>query len=157
MASRSLALLCHDPGIPERQKNVFCSKLLELVGSNQTAVEIALCSLRLLWVRYDTGGISVGRSLRASLLEESLSLLAKNPHRGRGRVGALLSILLGMYHDHRYINTMGWYDYEVGHFSESDLMHRVWLVTAAFSLEIDDVADMSEWPIERLHALLHGD
>ncbi len=51
---------------------------------------------------------------------------------------------------------MGWYDYELGHFSESDLMHRIWLATAAFTLEIDDVADMSEWPIQRLCVLLHG-
>lgn len=128
MASRSLVLLCHDSGIPERQKQVFCAKFLGLVSRNLKDVEISLLCLRLLWERYDTGGISVGRSLRSSLLEESISLLAKNPHRLRKRIQTLLSVLLGMYHDHRYINTMGWYDYELGHFSESDLMHRVWLL-----------------------------
>ncbi len=154
MASRSLALLCHDSGIPERQKQFFCSKTLDLLTSNQTATGIALASLGQLWARYDDGGISHGRSPQSALLEETLFLLEKHSDCISERARVLLSVLLGMYHDHGYMNAMEWYDYELEHFSDSDLMHRVWLSVAAFSLEIDDVANMSEWPIKRLLALL---
>lgn len=154
---KSLALLCHDSGIPERQKNIFCSNLLDLLCTNQAPVEIALVSLRLLWTRYDTGGISVGRSLRSLLLDEIISVLAKRSRGGEERVRVLLSVLLGMYHDHSYIRAMSWYDYPVHHFSDSSLLHRVWLSAAAFSLEIDEVAEMSEWSTDRLLTLLRGD
>lgn len=149
---RSFALLCNDPSIPEGQRKRFCEKVIESLSIDQPLKEIALISFRELWIRYDTGGISCGRSLRAALLEEIIS--AVNQEKEEEFVRVPLSILLGMYHDHAFINANGWYDFEIGHFSESDLSHRVWLSTAAFCLEVDEVADMSDWPIEKIRLLL---
>lgn len=149
---KSLALLCQDDLIPEKQKEIFCREVLRYVSSEEDPVDTAITCLRNLWIRYDSGGISAGRSLRSAILEEVLFEIVEKRLSSRTRV--LLSVLLGMYHSGSYINEQEWYDYPVGHFSESDVLHRVWLACAAFCLDIDDVAEMSEWPIARIKRLL---
>ena len=145
---KSLALLMEDPGISSPQKQYFCQQAVELISLDLSPHEIALEALGHLWMRYDLGGISVGRSLRAALLKEIT--LALHTGYWSNRTKTCLSILLGMYHDHHFINSQGWYEYEIGHFSESDVLHRVWLSTAAFCLDHDEVCDMEEWNISRI-------
>jgi hypothetical protein len=149
---KSLVLLCHDPLIPPRQQIRFCESLVTELSCEASNKDIALKALRALWVRYDSGGISCGRSLRASLLEKIIGCIDRDEDLPGTHTS--LSILLGMYHDPVFVNASRWYDYKIEHFSEIELFHRIWLATAAFSLEIDEVADMVDWPIERLRALL---
>lgn len=149
---KSLASLCHDVGIPARQQEFFCGKVVEIISSEALLTEIARECLSNLWIRYDSGGISMGRSLRAALLEYILDDLLDGSISDTSK--CMFSVLLGMYHDHEFINTQRWYDYRLEHFHESDLLHRVWLSSAAFCLEIDEVAEMNDWPIEKIRALL---
>lgn len=149
---KSLVHLCHDAGIPKRQREFFCSTVITLLSEDGSPREIAINCLRNLWIRYDSGGISVGRSLRAALLEAILSEVMEGFLGEKARLR--FSLLLGMYHDHTFINAQGWYDYQIEHFHESDVLHRVWLSVAAFCLHIDEVVEMSDWPIEKIKVLL---
>jgi hypothetical protein len=149
---RSLVLLCSDPMIPEKQRRKFCEDVVGYVSLDLPWKDIALKALRMLWARYDSGGISCGRSLRSALLEKIIHCIDEDKELSTMR--HCFSILLGMYHDPEFVNTASWYDYEISHFFEVDLSHRIWLATAAFSLELDEVADMNEWPIERIRILL---
>ena len=45
---------------------------------------------------------------------------------------------------------------KLDHFSEGDLSHRIWLSVAAFCLDLDEVADMADWPIENIRKLLQN-
>lgn len=165
---KSLIVLCHDPVIPEGQRKRFCQAVVEGVSAHDDLLHIAIEHLRLLWIRYDSGGISVGRSLRSALLEKVMGMLIAAEDRQESlesisssemvRVKKLLSILLGMYHDHTFINQGGWYDYKypLMHFCESDLAHRIWLSVVAFCLDLDEVADMADWPIEKIRELLQN-
>ncbi len=149
---RSLVLLCHDPSIPTPQKERFCERIIESLSEDKRLIEIALENLRQLWVRYDTGGISCGRSLRSSLLGKLILLFDEDENTTEGRM--LLSILLGMYYDPAFINTNDWYDYEIGHFCEVEFTHRLWLATAAFALGVDEVTDTADWTIDELRQIL---
>lgn len=149
---RSLTLLYEDPGINENQRKFFCRVVVGGLSVELSLREIALGALRLLWERYDSGGHSHGRSLRSALLEEIISCL--DQERDEEKMRTCFSVLLGMYHDAQFINSAKWYDYEIGHFVESDMFHRAWLATAAFCIELDDVADMDDWPIEKIRHVL---
>ncbi|MBP9782370.1 MAG: hypothetical protein KBC50_01405 [Candidatus Pacebacteria bacterium] len=161
---KSLIVLCHDPVIPEGQRKRFCQAVVEGVSAHDDLLHIAIEHLRLLWIRYDSGGISVGRSLRSALLEKVMDTLIAAEDRQESletitpseieRAKKLLSILLGMYHDYTFINQGEWYDYKIEHFYESDLFHRIWLSVAAFCLDLDEVADMADWTIENIRELL---
>lgn len=163
---KSLIVLCHDPVIPEGQRKRFCRAVVESISTDDDLLHVAVEHLRLLWIRYDSGGISVGRSLRSALLEKVVDTLIADEDRQEsletitpseiGRAKKLLSILLGMYHDHVFINQGGWYDFKLDHFSEGDLSHRIWLSVAAFCLDLDEVADMADWPIENIRELLQN-
>lgn len=163
---KSLIVLCHDPVIPEGQRKRFCQVVVESVSTDDDLLHIAIEHLRLLWIRYDSGGISVGRSLRSALLEKVTGILIAAEDRQESletitvseieRAKKLLSILLGMYHDHVFINQGGWHDFKLDHFSEGDLSHRIWLSVAAFCLDLDEVADMADWPIENIRELLQN-
>lgn len=149
---RSLVLLCKDPAIPTRQREKFCEDVVEALSRDSAPKQIALEVLRALWVSYDSGGISAGRSLRATLLEKIIHCIDDDEN--LSLMQNFFSILLGMYHDPVFINAGKWFDYSIEHFYETNLFHRTWLATAAFALEIDDVEDMADWPIERIAALL---
>lgn len=149
---KSLVHLCHDTHIPQKQKEFFCKFVIENLATDAPSFDIATRCLSNLWERYDSGGMSAGRSLRAALLEEVISSLREGCI--DSRVKLILSILLGMYHDASYINAQEWYDYHIEYFFESDVLHRVWLSVAAFCLDIDDVVEMSDWPIERIKVLV---
>jgi hypothetical protein len=145
---RSLAVLCHDSSIPIGQRDIFCSRVVWYLSEEKKLGEVALSCLRSVWIQYDTGGISVGRSLRSTILETILARLEDKKDDVQMRI--LFSILLGMYYDHEFINAAKWHDYPIEHFSEDGLTHRIWLSTAAFCLEVDEVADMKEWSLQKI-------
>ena len=95
--------------------------------------------IRRLWSRYDSGGISIGRSLRAVLLEETYQLLESGLI---DEAKELLAVMIAMYHSPEYINEHKWFDYEVS----IDLLpveERILLLAVASILGVVKVPDIT--------------
>jgi hypothetical protein len=146
--------LCNDVRFSERQKSFFWGSVetsLRSYGKNYLTVAERCMSE--VWIRYDLGGISIGRSLRAVVLEQSFDLLRKG---FLLETIELVSILVAMYHSPDYINTHRWFDYPIT-IEDLPITERAFLVTALMSLtcfldvEIPDISlCTSEYILKRV-------
>ncbi len=131
----SVKALYANSGVSSGHREFFFKKLSEVqknVGG--TPIEKAYLSLQYVWRCYDTGGISVGRSLRALLIERALKLLKRNDV---GPASIIVAHLVAMYHNHAYIEECGWYDYRLDFgLYGSSIQERVHLVAAAYALKV---------------------
>jgi hypothetical protein len=144
----SLKSLYLKTGVSAAQRNAFWKKVREtkskaLQENKNDKEKAALYLLQHLWSCYDMGGISVGRSLRALLLEHATKELRegkkKSPHK-------ILATLVAMYHDQAHIRRWQWYDFPVADDDpySSSLTERIFLCSAVQLLELrGDIPDVS--------------
>ena len=140
----------NDERFSPRQKTYIWKRVHEYSPEGKSKLDIAKDCLKRLWQIYDSGGISVGRSMRAEILEEAYSLIEVGLlEEAKG----LLAILVVMYYSPEYINKNKWYDFEVS-VDELPLLDRTYLVPAALALGIDDVPDISVCSLDYIGTLL---
>lgn len=131
--------LCNDKRFSETQKMYFWKRVFENSSQDIDSFVVAYNCMREVWVKYDYGGISVGRSLRATLIELAFDCLE---FRYLGELEQLIGILIAMYHSPEYINANKWFDYEIT-IQELPMGERIFLVSAAMALGITFVPDIS--------------
>jgi hypothetical protein len=145
------ALYAEGRGVTDSQRSHFYSKIESRLRSGSGIARYqAYEALTELWRSYDAGGMSIGRTLRAGLLEKVLSSKTDEDHKK-----TCLSVLCGLYHDLDAVR--GWSERSVEHFSDDLLSDRILIATAMFALGLEDqVADMREWPEEKIRKLVTG-
>lgn len=132
--------LCNDKRFNSFQIRFFWHNVLKIFSKNYfiSPFEIGLECLRNLWIIYDLGGISVGRSLRSVLLDLAIDLLK---YRYLEDLDKVIGILVAMYHSQEYINKNNWYDFDIT-FEDLPMRERILLVSAAISFGTKVVPDI---------------
>lgn len=134
------------------QKARIWNKVKEYSPEGKPKLDIAKDCLNQLWQIYDSGGISVGRSMRACLQEEAWELIEVNLLE---EAKELLAILVAMYHSPEYINQNKWYDnMPIDSMSELPLNDRTFLIPAVLALGVEDIPDISLCTLEHIGTLL---
>ena len=156
---RSLTDLCSDNGFSENQKKYFAEEvdaLLEESGMDRVG---ALFYLSRLWQHYDVGGHSMGRSLRALILEKIRAWLmwagGVPDEQDIQKAKTALSVLVAMHYDYRYINQHGWFDYHIEDVWDLPIRDRILVSAAAIAFGIDDIPSADDWSDERIIAFLN--
>lgn len=140
----------NDARLSEKQKAFIWKRVHEYSPKGKPKLDIAKDCLSNLWQIYDSGGISVGRSLRAAILEEAHSLIEAGLFQA---AKTLLAILVAMYYSPEYINKNGWFDFVVC-IEDLPLLDRTYLVPAVPALGVDEIPDISLCTLEHIKALL---
>lgn len=134
--------LCNSSSFNNFQKSFFWRHVLAHFSENpfSSPFDIANSCLTTLWVQYDRGGISIGRSLRTVLLELAIDLLDLSCVKEAEK---LIAILVAMHHSPSYINSQKWLDYEVDEES-LPMGERVLLCAALIALGLRYIPDIEE-------------
>ncbi|MFA5132430.1 MAG: hypothetical protein WC444_03860 [Candidatus Paceibacterota bacterium] len=135
-----LSHLLTDERFSSAQREHVRTRVAANISRGEDAKSSAQVCLQELWQSYDYDGISMGRSLRACILEELLQLL-DGCFDDEAR--QLLAFLVAMYHDVDYLNSVGWYDYVVT-IEALPLGYRILLLSAAVALDIEELPEIDE-------------
>ncbi len=147
---QKIAEIRNDARIPEAQRLHVEARIKAIKSRKEDTLSIVMYCLQEIYISYDNGGISVGRSVRALLLEEATCLL---------RVGCtneakkLVAILVAMYYSPLYINEHGWFDFETT-IELLPLVERIFLLAVSDLLEIQEVPEVSDCTIEHIQHLV---
>lgn len=158
---RSLTALCNGDGFSIEQKKCFAEAVDILLEESGMGMTGALFCLSRLWQYYDVGGHSMGRSLRALILEKIRAWLMwagevpDEQDMQKEKAKTALSVLVAMHYDYQYINRHGWFDYRLEDTWDLPLRDRILVTAAARALGVDDIPSTDEWNDERVIALLN--
>lgn len=149
LLSNSLQTLYSDKGfLSMEQKKWFCEEVVNILNNDDSIEENLNYCLHQVWMSYDMGGHSIGRSERSILLESTRKFLtSNNPMQARKCLGLLLS----MYHNIDYVRRRNWMDSTIPPIeSPLDLNTRELfpLVLAGFILDIDELPDINSFSPE---------
>lgn len=142
----------NDDRFSVHQKTYIWKRIKEYSPEGKAKLDITKDCLSRLWQIYDSGGISVGRSMRAELLEVAHSLIEVGLF---DEAKALLAILVAMYYSPEYINKNHWYDFVIS-IDELPLVDRTFLIPAVLALGMKDIPDISLCTLEHIRALLNN-
>lgn len=125
----------------EAQREYFCNLVMRILTPNRSIDSIIEENLQTIRVRYDYGGISLGRSLRSIILDSTLKNLREKNY---AKTKECIRILLAMYYNKDYINNHHWYDFRVEEFPydnfEIYILSAVWML-----LNIDEIPDIHSY------------
>lgn len=149
----SIVALYKSSEVSEGQKKYFWEKVNEILSQSSDKKMLVLKSLNYVWRCYDTGGISMGRSLRSLLLDRLIKDVTVDDMEHAKRI---IAVMIAMYHDHRYIERSGWYDYKLDFgLYGSSLDERINLSVVAFVLGSENkIPIISNFTKEDFHSFL---
>jgi hypothetical protein len=151
----SVKALYEDPRVSAGQRAYFWRKVAEVLSEPcPSTLETARRSLSYIWCCYDSGGHSVGRSLRSRLLECAMKYFDSG---NTTKTGEIIVVLIAMYHNHEHIERAGWYDYTPSPdcYPDSSSDERVHLAVVAQMLGVDDkIPDIGEFSNDDFLAFL---
>lgn len=140
--------------LSELQRSYFCRYVQRILSEPEFQEDTVRSILGKIWIRYDLGGHSVGRSRRSVLLEAAIEAM---DHHDREKAKYLLAFLISMYHDIDYINSHNWLDFKIEHFTNAWLQDLYDLATAWILLGIDRLPDIQELTDEKMCQMVQSD
>ena len=154
---RSLKELYNDPRFTETKRKHLNEEITLLLMKSHTGKNGAVYCLNQLWLDYDAGGISIGRSFRSRILEQILSWLREDgDDETLQKAKTALSIFVAMHYDYEYINEQKWFDYRLHGAQDIPLRARILASAAAFALEVDEIPSLNDWKNEQILALVNN-
>ena len=124
----------------EGQRNNILKRVEGALASHEDKTVVLQDSLGELAWSYSTGGISCGRSLRSLMLDEAIFLINSGLVE---EAKEFISALLAMYHSPEYINEKGWFSFKVTITELHNVSHRIWLLTAAKVIGVNDMPEIA--------------
>jgi hypothetical protein len=136
--------LYENPDVPHGQVEYFWRQVKEILSVSQDKKVVALKSLHYMWQRYDSGGISMNRSLRCQLLDRVIDCINRDEVDNAKRA---IAVLVAMYHDDKYIDKARWYDFPLNFgLYGSSLDERIHLSVVAITLGAEnDIPGISDF------------
>lgn len=124
----SIEALYNNKDVPSGQRDYFWKEVESIIKGKKDPLTYAIEKV---YVSYDDGGHSLGRSLRSVTFEQAIREIRRGD---RYSAGEKIAILVAMYHNNAYIEKHGWYDYPLDFVYGSSFFERIHLAVIAICL-----------------------